>query len=391
MGHARFVLLGTLAMMAVASGASGADPGVTSKTIRIGMFGPLTGAVSLWGYPVNNGALAIYEKVNAEGGIHGRKIEIVHEDDACDPPKTVAAVKKLIHRDQVFMIHGGTCSAAVFAARSEIIESEVPYMVMAATLDRISSPREKNVFTTSMPGSGDGRVISRFLASMPSTTRVAIVQHADEWAESKAGSLLATLDSRFVVVAKEQLDRRVSDASAQALRIKAANPDVVVAFTYPAETAVLVRDARKYGVDTPFVGTTSVMDMLDLAQRAGGVEVLKEFYVASFLKAPPEDPSVGRWAEIYKASFPKDKLQTLSFFGMSGALAVVDAIRRAGPDLTRDALRSALESTKDLDAGPASCTITITPENHQGCTEGIVWTLANGKIVPIGPVWKKTN
>lgn len=372
----------------VASIAQAAEPGVTPTAIKIGMFGPLTGPVSLWGYPINNGAIAIYNHVNANGGIFGRKIEVIDEDGACDPAKTVAAVKKLIVRDNVFVIHGGTCSAAVMAARDDIIEAKVPYVVMAATLDKISRPANRYVFTTTMPGSGDGAVMAGFVASMPDVKTVAIVKHSDEWADAKADAFVARLDKKITVVATEQMDRKVADAVAQGVRLKQMNPDVVVAFTYPAETAVLLRDARKLGLDVPFVATTSVMDLADLAQRAGGQEVMKRVYAASFLTSPPGTPEAARWDEIYRASFPQDKLQTLSFFGMSGALLVVDALKRAGPDLTREGFLKALEATKDLDAGPAFCRITLDADNHQGCTQGTMWTLLDNKVVPVGPTWK---
>lgn len=369
--------------------AAAQEPGLSPNSIKIGMFGPLTGAVSLWGYPINNGAIAIYKWVNDNGGINGRKIDVVHEDGACDPAKTVAAVKKLIHRDQVFLLHGGTCSAAVFAAREEIIETKTPFVVMAATLDKISKPVSKYVFTTAMPGSGDGTVMAGFIGSMPGVKRIAIVKHADEWADTKSGAFRDHLDKRFEIVADEQLDRRVTDATPQVLKLKEARPDVVMAFTYPAETAVLLRDALKFGLESKFLATTSVMDIQDLAQRAGGADAVKNVFVASFLAAAPGDPSVAKWGDIYKKYFPNDKLQTLSFFGMSGALLVVDALRRAGPDLTREKFLAALESTKDLDAGPAFCKITITPENHQGCSAGTMWTLRGDRIVAIGPEWKE--
>jgi branched-chain amino acid transport system substrate-binding protein len=381
--------LGSIGLVLLIGGsdARAAEPGITPDKIKIGMFGPLTGPVSLWGYPINNGAIAVYNHVNATGGIHGRKIEVVDEDDGCDPAKAVAAVKKLIVKEDVFAIHGGTCSATVMAAKDDILEAKMPYVVMAATLDKISSPVSKYIYTTTMPGSGDGSVMAGFVASMPQVKTVAIVKHSDEWADAKAGAFSAALDKKIKVVATEQIDRKVADAVSQAVRIKQLNPDVVIAFTYPAETAVLLRDARKYGLTVPFVATTSVMDLADLSQRAGGVDVMKQVYAASFLASPPGSSASAKWDEIYKANFPNDKLQTLSFFGMSGALLVVDALRRAGPDLTREKFIQALETTKDLDAGPAYCKISITPENHQGCTQGTVWSFVDGKVVPVGPTW----
>ena len=109
-------LLVTMAGIGLGFSAHAGDPGITKDTIKIGTFGPLTGPVSLYGYPIINGAAAVYKKVNDEGGIHGRKIELVYEDGVCDPAKTRAAVKKLIASHEVFMINGGNCSAAVFAA-----------------------------------------------------------------------------------------------------------------------------------------------------------------------------------------------------------------------------------------------------------------------------------
>jgi branched-chain amino acid transport system substrate-binding protein len=381
--------LASIGLVLCIGGSAGwaAEPGITPDKIKIGMFGPLTGPVSLWGYPINNGAIAVYNHVNATGGIHGRKIEVVNEDDGCDPAKAVAAVKKLIAREEVFAIHGGTCSATVMAAKDDIIEAKLPYVVMAATLDKISRPVNKYIYTTTMPGSSDGSVMAEFVASMPQVNTVAIVKHSDEWADTKADAFIAALDKKIKIVATEQIDRKVTDAVSQAVRIKQLNPDVVIAFTYPAETAVLLRDARKYGLAVPFVATTSVMDLADLSQRAGGVDVMKQVYAASFLASPPGSAASAKWDDIYKANFPNDKLQTLSFFGMSGALLVVDALRRAGPDLTRERFIQALETTKDLDAGPAYCKVNITSENHQGCRQGTVWSFVDGKVVPVGPTW----
>jgi branched-chain amino acid transport system substrate-binding protein len=374
---------------AVVSAQSPETTGVTPNTIKIGVFGPLTGSASLWGYPINNGAIALYEEANAKGGINGRKVEIVHEGDGCDPAKAVAAVKKLIHRDKVFMIHGGTCSAAVFAAREEIIANKVPFVVMAATLDKISTPVEPYVFTTTMPGSGDGATMARFIDSIPNAKRVAIVKHADEWADTKMAPLLAGLKGKAEVVTTEQIDRRVTDATAQVLKVKERKPDVTVVIAYPAETAVFLRDAKKYQLGGHFIGTSSVMDMLDLAQRAGGLETVQNLAVVSFLADPPGTPAAKPYEDIYKKYFPNDRVQTLTFFGMSGALLAIDALKRAGATLTRDSFLGALNNTRDLNAGPAACKITITKESHQGCLTGTMWAVRSDKVINIGPVWKK--
>lgn len=160
-------------------------------------------------------------------------------------------------------------------------------------------------------------------------------------------------------------------------------------FLYPGESAVFLRDARKYGLSLPMVGGTVIMDMQDLADRAGGVEAVETLYTASFLRAPVDDPSVKQYADLYRKHFPNDKLQTLSFYGMSGAITIINALEKVGPDLTREKFVDALEATKKGDAGPAQCEVTFTKDSHQGCTEGTMWALKGGKIVNVGPSYRE--
>jgi branched-chain amino acid transport system substrate-binding protein len=380
-----------LACAAIHASSAQAEEGVTSETIRIGMFGPLTGPVSMYGHPINDGAIAVYQAVNDAGGINGRKIEIVEEDDACDPAKARAAVKKMISRDNVFAIHGGSCSGATFATRDMLIDEKVPFMVMAATLDKISTPVNRYIYTTTPPGTSDGAEIVRFIRSMPNVKRVGIVRHTDEWANAKMEAITASLDqSGLTLVANEVLDRNATDATTQVLHLKDAKPDVVIFVTYPGESAVFLRDARKFGLHAPFIGTNGVMDLLDLAQRAGGTDMVKDVYASAFLAGPVGSPAMQAPAALLKKYFPDDRPQSLSFYGMSGAYAIVDALRRAGPALTRDKFLDALESTTDLPAGPAFCKINITPENHRGCLGQQMWTVRDGKIIALGETWPAT-
>ncbi|MCH1997693.1 ABC transporter substrate-binding protein, partial [Achromobacter xylosoxidans] len=103
------------ALCALALGASAQaqqEPGITDKTIRIGLFAPLSGSGMAYGFDVLNAAKMWYAKVNKEGGVHGRQIELVIEDDRCNANDLVAAVKKLTEQDKVFLLNGGSCSAA---------------------------------------------------------------------------------------------------------------------------------------------------------------------------------------------------------------------------------------------------------------------------------------
>lgn len=377
-------------VLAALASTAHAEQGVTDTTIKIGTFGPLTGPVSLYGYPIINGAVAVYNAVNEKGGIHGRKIEMVYEDDGCDAAKARAAVKKLVFSSEVFAINGGTCSGAVAAARNEIISSEAPFMNMAAVLDSISSPVERNIFTTTQTASLDGQTMVSFVKSIPNIKTVAIVKNSDDWADAHLGTIYAGLkEAGISIVADVVLERNASDATTQVLQSQKGNPDAVILVTYPNESAVFMRDAKKYSLKGPFIGASAQMDMLAVAERAGGTEAVENYYVSSYLDEPVDSPKMKEYADLYVKYFPKDKLQTLSFYGMSGAYAVVNALEKAGPDLTRDSFIAALESINDGAAGPAFCKLSFSASNHQGCKLGHIWTLRDGNVVAIGQTWPK--
>lgn len=382
---AHFALVASLAAVPLQASA---ETGVTDDTITIGAFGPLTGPVSLYGYPVINGAVAIFEETNDNGGIHGRKIRMVYEDDGCDAAKARAAVKKLVFSDNVFAIHGGSCSGAIVAARDVIADAEAPYMVLTAVLDTITEPVIKNIFTTTQPASADGRTMAAFAASIPGISKIAIVKNTDDWADAHLSTIYPALAEAGIEIASDVvLERNASDATTQVLKAKDAGVDAVLLVTYPNESAVFLREAKKYDLAVPFIGASSQMDMLAVAERTGDPEAVKDYYVSSYLIEPVDGEAVAEYAAMYQKHFPQDKLQTLSFYGMSGAFAIVEALEQAGPDLTREGFIAALESIEGGNAGPAYCKVSFSAEDHQGCKEGHVWAIRDGKVISVGNSW----
>jgi branched-chain amino acid transport system substrate-binding protein len=365
-----------------------ADSGVTKDTIRVGMFGPITGSYAAHRV-VYDGAKAVYQEANEHGGIYGRKIEVVFEDDGCDISKARAAVKRLISQDDVFVLHGGVCSPSSFAVRQEAEDNEVPMMLLASTMDKITQPVSHYVFTTTLTGSRSGETIGNFVRSVPNVHKVAIVRHPDDWAQVQVDGLLPVLKAAGItVVATVNEERNAADATTQVLGIKQMAPDLTVVMLYPAEMAVFLRDAHKYGLNGPFVTPVVGMDMHEIEQRAGSHDAVSDVYTASFLAGAPGDPNVQPFVDLFKTHYPNESVQALDFYGMSGAYAIVEALRRAGPDLTREKFIAALESLKDFKVGPSACSITLSAVTHQGCASGTMWTLVGDTIVNIGPSWK---
>ena len=371
-----------------------AETGVTDTTIKIGLFGPLTGGAAIHGQPVNNGPISVYMEQNEKGGVHGRKFVFVQDDSACEATKALAAVKKLIHQNRVFMIHGGTCSTAVAATTEEVVKSGVPHLLMAATMDSLTAPVKKNVYTVQMTGSADGRGMARFAASMPGVKKVAIVGRNNDWAETKIRPMRQYFKEKGIeVVARETLEANASDATAQALKLKSVDPDVIILVNYPTEAATLIRDAWKYGLrskskDSPAV-IVSTPDLLDLVERVGNKEALRDLYGITVIAGPFGSPEMKKWEGIRYKHFPKDIKKSVAYQGVAGATVVIEALKKAGRDLTREKFLAAMEGTKSLKDHGASCSISFSASSHQGCNDPTVWTLLpDGRVVNLGPVWR---
>jgi branched-chain amino acid transport system substrate-binding protein len=360
-----------LAVVPALSTAQGTT-GVSPDKVRIGMFGPLTGPTAVGSLPLL-GASAIYKSVNDRGGIHGRKIELVIEDDACDPNKAIAATKKLVSQEQVFMVHGGWCSGAVMAIKPELARTpDVPFMVLGAANSAISTPVTANIFHPIATTATVARSMVDFALTKPSAKRVAIISHSDEWGKSHLEPALAQLKAQGLEsVETVYLERGQVDATSQVLRLKAAKPDVVLAVLYPPELTIYLRDSLKYGVKSPTV-TTQGVSIEDMVKRVAMPAATKELFVFYPLADTLDSPAYKKWVDIYRKYNPKEPIETLSFMGMTGALAVVEALEKAGPNLTREKFMGELNKLRNFDPGIQSGALTFTPDQHAGISAGKV-------------------
>ena len=121
------LLAAALSAALTANAAQAADPGITDNEITIGLFAPMSGPLAAFGLDALQAAKMWYEEANKKGGIHGRKIKVLVEDDKCNANEVVAVVKKLITVDKTFIVHGGSCTAAAVAAQEFVTREKVPH------------------------------------------------------------------------------------------------------------------------------------------------------------------------------------------------------------------------------------------------------------------------
>ncbi len=354
-------------------------PGVTDDSISIGVMGPFSGNASSYS-KAQVGMMAYYDKVNAEGGVHGRKLVAIPEDTACDPSKGLAAAKKLIYQDKVFMLHGNSCSGVAVALRPMIEEAGLPWLVAHAVSDSITLPLARNIFHGLPTGSANGRAMAQFVLSKPDTTRVAIIEHSNDWAHSYSNPAREYLAENGVTpVAELTMERGQTDATAQVLKLREEKPDFIIAAIYEAETAIFLRDLDKYGMgDIPVMGTAGT-DLENTLKRVGDFEAVKNYYVIHSYVDNLDGPKLQPVRDILAEYAPDEELSTFSFVSIGSAKALVAALEAAGPDLTREKLISAMESIENFETGVLSEPITWSATDHQGVKGSAVAGFVDGK------------
>jgi branched-chain amino acid transport system substrate-binding protein len=375
-----FVLSATTA----ASAQDAETQGVTDKEIKIGMFGPFAGPAYLYGKISMNGAEAVFDKVNEGGGVHGRKLVLVREDDGCRAEGAIGAVKKLAYETKVFAMMGGACSNSTVAARPEIEKSGVPFILNSATADGITDPPAVNIFTTQTTGSVESRAQLDYAISK-GARKIALVVMKDAWGMSRYTPLMKYIqDKKVALVENLELAGDAVDATPQALKLQASGADAIILVLYPKPAAVMMRDSLKLGYNPTWIGQSTISDLKAFGGQVGLPGALDHFVTISSTRFDPSDPKLKAWDDRIKKLFPNDELSPFNFYGLGSALVLVEALNRAGPSPTRSKFLAEFGKIKDFKSeayfGPITCNA---PSSHQ-CNQNPGWfAWKNGALVEV--------
>lgn len=371
-------------LMALISESSSADEiGVSNDTIRIGALGALTGPGYLYGKIVMDGAQTVYNEVNAAGGIAGRKIEYVREDDRCDPATAIAAAKKLIYDDKVFMIHGGGCTNASVAAFPTIKEAKIPWVIFASVGDVLTNPPEPYIFTVALTASIESYAQLEF-ALQKGAKKIAIISQRDAWGRDRYDDVIEALKKHGIKpVADEEMTHDSNDATPQVLRIKQAGADAVLMIIYPKPATAFLRDAYKVGYKPLMAGTTALGDLPALEKQVGIPAALENVYAISHIRYTPGDADSQKWQALLSKYYPDEPLKIFQILGIGSAKVVVHVLQEVGRDLTRERFKAKMQELTNFDTGIFPGPITCTPDDHQ-CHKTPAWvTLMNGKVTTV--------
>ena len=298
------------ALCALALGASAQaqqEPGITDKTIRIGLFAPLSGSGMAYGFDVLNAAKMWYAKVNREGGINGRQIELVIEDDRCNANDLVAAVKKLTEQDKVFLLNGGSCSAAVVAAREYVEREKVPLVMLNASGDGALYPPSKYIYGAfSISQHAVGGSMVQFANEHLKAAKIGYINHDDAyggWNLEAAQAQAKQLGGVNLQV--QSVNPNITDVTAPMLKIRAGNPDVLLLTTYARPAALIIKKAQELGWNKPIVlAVNGTADLKQLVENVGNKDAFKNVYIQEVLADVPGGSKLTWVYDMYKQAYP---------------------------------------------------------------------------------------
>lgn len=316
-------------------GSSGSAQGVTDDSIKIGIMGPFSGPAAPFS-KAEKMAVAVYKDANARGGVNGRKLDLVVADDACDPTTFQGLIRKFADQDKAFMIHGGSCSDAVIAAKPLIQSKGIPFLGANAASRDITDPPAKNLFQPKPTSDEWATSILRFIESNPSFKRIGVVSEPTTWGKDGLEPLMNALKGTDLkVVANVEISRDAGDATPQVSALKRARPDVTVVFAYPQPLAVFLRDAQSHGLKGPFLTGDQVRPTQEL-DIVGDRKAVEQLFTAYMQPKPADDPSYQSWRDLWKKYEPKEAFDSQSLEGAVSASLNLQILRALGDDVTWD-------------------------------------------------------
>lgn len=378
----RTLLISLFAGLAALAGPVTADEttGLTDSTIKVGVMGPFSGNASSYS-KTQIGLMAYFKHINDQGGIHGRKFEIVQEDTACEPAKGIAAAKKLVHQDEVFYLHGNSCSGVAIAVKPTIAPTGAPWIIAHAVNPKISMPvnEKKSIFHGVPAGPAYGTTMGKFVLSKPNTKRIGVIAHTNDWAKSYCSPAIEHMKSQGIEPVMElAMERGQTDSTAQVLKLKEANLDFILGCLYEAETVIFLRDAKKYRLTVPVMGTAGT-DLENTLARLGDQEAVNNYFVLHAFVDKVDGPKMKKWNDIILKYYPDETITGFSAVSMASGVAAIEALKAVGPDLTRSKFIAELEKINGLKTGILACDITWTPTDRHGCKKSAVAGFVDGK------------
>jgi len=362
--------LGTAGLMFL----SACSKPVDANTIAIGEYASLTGREAAFGNSSHNGTKLAIEELNAAGGLLGKQVKLIYEDNRSMPGESATIVKKLITRDKVVAVLGEVASGRSLEAGPICQDNKIPMISPSSTNPKVTETGDY-IFRVCFTDPFQGKLLAEFAKRSLKAQKVAVL--SDVAAPYSVG-LAQFFREPFLagggqIVADLKYTGGDKDFKAQLTAIKAANPEAIFVPGYYTEAGLIVSQARQLGITVPLFGGDG-WEAPELLQIAGNA--LEGTYYSTHFSAENDAPQIQAFVKNYRAKYNGETPDAMAALGYDSAMVLADAIKRAGTTESA-ALRDAIAATKDYEGLTGKTTLNA---QRDATKPAVIITVKDGKF-----------
>ncbi|HMF67011.1 MAG TPA: ABC transporter substrate-binding protein [Phyllobacterium sp.] len=336
------------ATILVAPAAYAQSPGVTPQEITLGTILPFSGPAS--SYSVSGKAsIAYFDKINAEGGINGRKIKVISYDDAYSPPKTVEQARRLIESDEVLLLYGTFGTPTNVAIMRYMNAKKVPQLFVVSG-GTIFGDHRKNPWTMGFRPSyqSEGQIYAKYILKTKPDAKIAVLYQNDDFGKDHLTGLKAGLEDKAskMIVAEAPYETVEPTVDSQIVRLKASGADILILFSSNKFSAQALRKSAEIGWDAMRI-LAGASSSVGAVMKAAGFSNVQGVVSATTQKDPDDpqwkdDAGVKRWREFMDKYYPSGDQHDLTVVtGYSTAQILTGILGELGQDITRQRVMDA--------------------------------------------------
>jgi branched-chain amino acid transport system substrate-binding protein len=366
----QFVLCLLCAIALVSCTGARSDSG---SEIVIGEFGSLTGTTATFGISTKNGIDMAIDAINKGGGLLGKQVRVMVEDDQGKPEEAQTVVTKLITKDQVIAVLGEVASSRTMAAAPVAQQNGIPLISPSSTNPKVTQTGDY-IFRVCFIDPFQGLVMAKFATNTLKVKNVAVLRDIkNDYSVGLAGVFIENFKSMGGnIVANESYSEGDTDFSAQLTSIKARNPQAVFLPGYYTEVGLVVRQAKKLGLTVPFMGGDG-WDSPRLVEIGG--DALNGSYYSNHFSVSDPSPAIQKFVSDYKARYGETP-DALAGLGFDAASILFDAMKRAN-STDGAKIRDAIAQTKDFPGVTGKITL---DKDRNAVKPAVVLQVKEGKL-----------
>jgi branched-chain amino acid transport system substrate-binding protein len=338
----KVALISTALSVGSAFGQNKYDPGANDKEIKIGHINPYSGPASAYG-TIGKSIAAWFEKVNAEGGINGRKIKFISLDDGYSPPKTVEQARKLVEQEEVLALFNPLGTPPNSAIHKYMNQRKVPQLFVATGATKWGDPKNFPWTMGWQPNyQSEAKIYAEHILETSPNAKIAVLYQNDDYGKDYLKGFEDGLGARAktMIVSKQSYEVTDPTIDSQMNSLKASGADTFFNITTPKFAAQAIKKAAEIGwKPTHYLNqvSASVGAVLTPAGLGNSVGIISTQY----FKDPTDpqwlnDPAMNEWREFMKKYYPSGDLNdAFNVYGPLVAQTLIQALKQAGNDLTR--------------------------------------------------------